>query len=563
MSRYKRSNALSMRNKIIKSIRFLNLSAKSTAMPTIKVTLTNTPNKQPIITEQLSNGGTRLVGWFNWKEGVYIADEFIPDYAGLSALSELQLYILNAIEAAIKEKLAELKNLNQKDEKKFKEKYKSYDTISSYLWRVIEEPYDLFVDINRQIKGIAPSSNPMPNEYIGYADDDPLRDNKLVTDRLPFINPANRHCRYREKRIVEPFLNTFFDKENKEIFSWYMGAVVLNVPLQDQHISRYLVISSKNGGVGKSTLMELLINGILTKNFATVMGDFDSCFDVSNRFAEATIPPTRLVVYSESNFRGSAVKDEDLHDFSGLAVNQIKALATEGTLNVEEKFRRARLHQFTNLHVILTNFPPQISKTRSDLDRRFISCIMKPTDMATEKSKRLGNKSRHELASWIHENAQAFLDYFADSYRNNPDLLCGATYNTNEVEDSTQEAVNKESEQSGKVSDVIKSRDGLVAVCLLAKQYGISYDRFKQDCLNAIGNPTNNIRWKTDKATGRTTLYINKAKKFWMNYGFIGVRDELIDLFHPVKKFGANMIPLEITEDYTAIIKAKNNDDKQ
>lgn len=561
MSRYKRSNALPMRNKIIKSIRFLNLSAKSTAMPSIKVTLTNMPGKQPIITEQSSNGSTRLIGWFDWKKGVYVADEFIPDDVGLSALSELQLYIINAVEAAIKEKLDELKNLNQKDAKKFKEKYKSYDTIASYLWRVIEEPNDLFVDINRQIKCIAPSGNPTPNEYIGYEDDDPLCDNKLVTDRLPFINPANRHCRYREKRIVEPFLNTFFDKENKEIFSWYMGAVVLNVPLQDRHISRYLVISSKNGGVGKSTLMELLINGILTKNFATVVGDFDSCFDVANRFAESILPPTRLVVYSESNFRGSAVKDEDLHDFSGLAVNQIKTLATEGTLNVEKKFQSARLHQFTNLHIILTNFPPQIPKTRSDLDRRFIPCIMKPTDMATEKSKRLGNKSNHELASWIRKNAQAFLDYFANCYRDNPDLLRGATYNTNEVEDKTQEAVNKESEQSSKISDVIKSRDGLVAVCMLAKQYGLSYDRFKQDCLKAIDNPTNDIHWKTEKATGRTTLYINKAKKFWMNYGFIGVRDELIDLFHPVKKFGANMIPLEIIEDYTAL--AKNNDDKQ
>lgn len=561
MSRYEKPDVLPMRNKIIKSIRFLNLSAKSTAMPSIKVVITNAPGKQPIITEQTSRGGTKLVGWFNWKKGVYVADEFIPDYTGFSALSELQSYILNAVEAAIKEQLDELKKLKQKDAKKFKEKYKSYDTISSYLWRVIEEPYDLFVDINRQIKCIAPSGNPTPNEYIGYSDDDPLLDNKLVTDRLPFKNPADRHCRYREKRIVEPFLNTFFDKENKEIFSWYMGAVVLNVPLQDKHISRYLIVSSKNGGVGKSTLMELLINGILTKNFATTMGDFDSCFDIANRFAESALPSTRLVVYSESNFRGSAVKDEDLHDFSGLAVNQIKALATEGTLNVENKFQSVRLHQFTNLQIILTNFPPQIPKTRSDLDRRFISCIMKPTDMATEKIKRLGNKSNHELTSWIHENAQAFLDYFADSYRNNPDLLCGATYNTNEVEDNTQEAVNKESEQSSKVSDVIKSRDGLVAVCMLAKQYGISYDRFKQDCLGAIGNPTNNIHWKTDKATGRTILYINKAKKFWMNYGFIGVRDELLDLFHPVKKFGANMIPLEITEDYTAL--TKNSKDKQ
>ena len=539
-----------MKPPIFANATFLNIEAKSRGKIGVHVELWNDPKYVSIITKRSGNSNV-LVGFYDHKKGLYITDRD-NDPNDVKVGNKLRQYALEYARKYVEKKLKQLSAFQKQSPEQYKKKYKSYDVIENGLVNYLSSRWDFYKDLNSQIKLIEPTTEPIVNEYFRYKDDD-IDSNDNVTYVLPFKNPEKRNVTVRGKRYVDHFLNVFFDDANKKIFSWYMGALVLNKTISTSAIGKYLVISSKEGGVGKSTLMNLLIKGLFTDEYSTTTSDFDQYFILGNRFGANSIPHTRLVVYSEASFQGPLVK-ESSHDFTGLNDSQIKALATEGVINSEAKFENAKLTKFNNLHVILTNFPPDIDYSRSDLSRRILPCSMRPTKMATEKSESLKHATNDHLIRDIQENGQAFFDYFATVYRNNVDLFKDFDYSSVEFMNEQSNDFDKQVSVSRMTKEKLQQNDGLVTIGYLCNKHKIDYHNFIRSLIkikhdNELNTGKSDVKWREED--GIEYLYINISKRFWLNWStMFNIRDDLRDIYPPVKKFGQQVFKLPIKNKY-------------
>ena len=536
---------------IVRDVKFVNLSAKAKAPAKVIVNLWNDPDHPSIIT-QSSGRYNKLIGFFNNEKHIYVTNNRMGHSIGVE--NKLRSYVLKYARKAINDKLQELSRLYKEKKSAYQATYKDLDILGQELYDFLDDGYALFKQLNQQISLISPSTVPEANEKLLYMDDDEDTASDLIaTCKIPFKNPKNRDLSVRKRRLVDKFLNVFFNSENKKIFAWYMGAVVLNLPISDRHITKYLVISSRNGGVGKSTLMTVLTKGLLGDEYTTVTSDFDQYFANSNRFGSNSIPHTRLVVYSESAFQGPLAKNQN-HDFEGLNDSQIKALATEGVINVEAKFQDSHIAQFNNLHVILTNFPPNIPNDRTDLSRRFLPCLMRPTSMAIDKSAKLDHLSTSELIKYVHDNGQAFFDYFANTYKEDPNAFINFDYSKYDVDEESALELETEIQNVDKSKAKRKKLDGLVLIGVLCNENNIPYASFIRECLNQRNRKTTGsndfIRWRKTE-DNEIIMYLDASKKQFMKHpGLLNIRKSLIELHKPIKKFGQNVIPLPITNTY-------------
>ena len=178
---------------------------------------------------------------------------------------------------------------------------------------------------------------PNVNEYMVFADDEAWNEDIYVTRRVPYKNPANRKLEKSERKIVDDFLDVFFDEYNKQAFAWYMGACLLNLPVYDERVSRLGVMTSSHGGSGKSSLMSAIMNGVFTEDFCAVKPNFDRFFLNNNRFGADSLSVKRLSIYSEADW-GVERDGENTHSFDGLNVSAIKSLITDGYITKEPKF---------------------------------------------------------------------------------------------------------------------------------------------------------------------------------------------------------------------------------
>lgn len=546
-----------MISNMFRNIQFFNLSCNSKKPAYFVVKLQNDPDNPSIITKSMGSYN-KLVGFFDPETHLYVTSnkrgKRNVKSLGSGVEGKLRSAALRYAGERIREKLETLKAFRDQDEAKYNETYKDYDLIGNQLMEYLSDGYGFFASLTKQIHTIAPCDPVTANEYILYEDDDifDVESEHLITStvKLPYNHPQKDSLGVRQKRRVDKFLNVFFDKENKQIFSWFMGAVFLNKRIYDENIGKYLLISSSEGGVGKSTLMTILIEGLLGDEYASITSNFDQYFDDTNRFGANDIPRERLVVYSEANFQGKRSKLKN-HDFDGLDDSQIKTLATEGLLHTEAKFQDAYLSRFNNMHIILTNFPPVISKARTDLSRRFISCLIRPTKMATTKAEKLGNETTDELIKYVHDDGQAFINYFAHEYLSDPYRFKNEDYNRNDVDKTLESLVNEMNTDESQTNTKLSKVDGLILIALLCDKHKIDYHDYIQHCVDVKNKQAQDtdIHWKTDDS--QLMIYINSSKRAFMKYqGLLQIRDQLMELHNPIKKFGQNVIPLEITRSY-------------
>lgn len=546
-----------MISNMFKNIQFFNLSCNSKKPAYFVVKLQNDPDNPSIITKSMGSYN-KLVGFFDSKTHLYVTSnkrgKRNVKSLGSGVEGKLRSAALKYAGERIREKLETLKAFRDQDEAKYNETYKDYDLIGNQLMDYLSDGYGFFTSLTTQIHKIAPCDPVTANEYILYEDDDifDVESEHLITStvKLPYSHPQKDSLGVRQKRRVDKFLNVFFDKENKQIFSWFMGAVFLNKRIYDENIGKYLLISSSEGGVGKSTLMTILIEGLLGDEYASITSNFDQYFDDNNRFGANDIPRERLVVYSEANFQGKRSKLKN-HDFDGLDDSQIKTLATEGLLHTEAKFQDAYLSRFNNMHIILTNFPPVISKARTDLSRRFISCLIRPTKMATTKAEKLGNKTTDELIKYVHDDGQAFINYFAHEYLSDPYRFKNEDYNRNDVDKTLESLVNEMNTDESQTKTKLSRADGLILIALLCDKHKIDYHDYIQHCVDVKNKQAkdDDIHWKLNNS--QLMVYINSSKRAFMKHpGLLQIRDQLMELHKPLKKFGQNVIPLEITRSY-------------
>lgn len=536
---------------IIKSFSFNNIKLKQEKPAMIKINLSFNPEYPSMFTSNTGRS-TELIGYIDPETGLYVTNSTQTNQStdfNIGVENKFRLYCKKQAFNAVKRKIDELHVL-QSESPKYSKIYKDPDTVERQLCEYLDDEYDFYNQLRKQIKMIAVMPKPQPNEYILYQDDEIDKQHIFSTIRLPYQNPLNHHhdLTIRDIRHIEKILNVFFTKPNRDIFSWYMGAVFANKQISDKNISKMLIISSKRGGVGKSTLMQIIGSGLLHDEYMATANDFDSYFAQDNRFGTSTLPHNRLVVYSEAKFNGSNVKDPQ-HDFTGINDSQIKTLITEGRINSESKFKEQELQNYHNLHIVLTTFLPQIDNNRVDLTRRLIAINMKETTMP-EKASKLSGKSTRELINYVDKNGQMFIDYFVKCYMENSGKYSNMTYDSNEANQDTNDdlAIIKKN----KINEINKLRklDGLQLIVYLYKANNYNDARsLINDCISIINGKTKNDNIRYDSQS--EILYLNSSKTFMSSYtGLLNIRQDLRAIYTPDSKYRMRMFALPIKNKY-------------
>lgn len=540
-----------------------NIDVKAKKAATINAELTDDPNN-PIYFVSSSGNNKHLMGYKDSATGLFVTDTSLNDKRldGIklpytTAIGSLRYRLHNEALGVIEAEMKTLRELYKKNKKAYAEQYKDPDQIEAELMKYIRSSVTFMPNIYKQIRAMPDNKLPQLNEYIAYSDDS-LAD-KNVTEQLDFKNPANQELTQEQKDIVEKFLSVFFDDDNLSTFSWYMGAVFANCEIEDDRISRYLLLYSKSGGVGKSTIMKIIGDALLTSTYYDTVPEFDRYFANGDRFSAAELPLKRLVVYDEAVFNGPLDK-EHMHDFKGLNEGAIKTFTTSGKLNTEGKFKALGVTKYHNMHVILTNFAPNVPEYRKDILRRFIDCQLIPTSMLT-KSRQLNGMTTPQMIEYVKKNGQAFINYFYNVFESNPQQFEDYVYSVSDTQDEQDNAIEN-------IKDIdkidIKGKSAADIIVDIAKITGDDPNNLLDECiryqptLDYVKNSTTdnvkftdkeqpNLHYEVNKKTGEITLYINSTKKTFIDYGLsLEFRQQLMNVIPVIRKFKQRVIPLPI-----------------
>lgn len=560
---------------LVRKSKFENISIKSVRPAKINITLYDDP-KYPVYYVESSGNAKRLVGYHDPKTGLFVTNESLHDQnavkvknaklqnkSNIAAITsvigslhyKLYDYAIKKIEPYI-----ELMNQKRaKDQNKYDSLYKKPEIIAEELLDYVNDTGRFMADIYKQIRYFDDRSLPDLDDRILYKDGN--ASTIASTARLNILDPKNQILTDDQKSLVEKFLTVFFDDYNMKTFSWMMGAVLLNIPIWDERISRYFLIYSEAGGVGKSTLMQIMIDGLLTNTYAENTPEFDKYFLLGDRFASSSMTHKRLAVYDEAVFNGPREK-EKMHDLSGLNDAAIKTFATSGRLNVEGKYKDARIENYYNIHVILTNFLPQIEYNRTDLRRRFIDCMLKPTSMQ-EKAKQLGNKTIAELVDYVRDNAQAFANYFANTFMKNPKRFIDYMYTAVDIKKTEDETTAEYHKSLESEQDQLKKLSAFELFSSLAKKNNIDISNLLSDIKLAMPkknelskyntavvkytNPNNkDLHFEIDYQTKNIYLYINSSRNVFTKYANLAFRQDLLSLYDTMTKFRQRVVKIRL-----------------
>lgn len=540
-----------------------NIDVKAKKAATINAELTDDPNN-PIYFVSSSGNNKHLMGYKDSATGLFVTDTSLNDKRldGIklpytTAIGSLRYRLHNEALGVIEAEMKTLRELYKKNKKAYAEQYKDPDQIEAELMKYIRSSSTFMPNIYKQLRAMPDNKLPQLNEYIAYSDDS-LAD-KNVTEQLDFKNPVNQKLTQEQKDLVEKFLSVFFDEDNLSTFSWYMGAVFANCEIEDDRISRYLLLYSKSGGVGKSTIMNIMGDALLTSTYYSTVPEYDRYFVNGDRFSAAELPLKRLVIYDEAVFNGPT-DHENMHNFKGLNENAIKTFATSGKLNTEGKFKALGVTKYHNMHVILTNFVPNVPEYRKDISRRFIDCQLIPTSMVT-KSRQLQGMTTPQMIEYVHKHGQAFINYFYNKFKSN----------THQFEDYVYSVLDTQDEQDNAIENIkdidkinIKGKSAADIIVDIAKITGDDPNKLLDECIRyqptleyVKKSTTNNVKftdkeqpnlhYEVNKKTGEITLYINSTKKTFIDYGLsLEFRQQLMNVIPVIRKFQQRVIPLPI-----------------
>lgn len=433
--------------------------------------------------------------------------------------------------------ITELASLYESDSDKYESLYKPLNIIEAELTQYLTDKQAFYIDLQKQVDVLVSKALPHVNEWMVYKDDDEW--NNPITDFVPYNNPAKQKLTQEQETLVDNFLDVFVDEYNKDVLSWFFGAILLNLPMQDYRITKALIVSSSNGGSGKSTLINALANGVVTKPYRVIDSGFDKHFRANDKFSTSNLPTCRLGIYSEAYFN-SETGDSVPHNFNGLDESELKSWITEGYVANEKKYADKQIAKLTGMQIIITNHPPQIPAEREDLSRRFLALVVKPSNMIKDKSVELGLRTEHELFAFVEKNAQAFANYFVSKFNASPTQYQLLRYDTEDIRKDIDDS-QIEYLKTKKVSeDKLLQQDALVILSILCTNNTIEYDDFISMLTHERAQSTRkDVRWTKD------SLYISSTKSFFAQNKISSIRDDLIALVGtPVKKFDQRMFRL-------------------
>ena len=561
---------------LVSNVAFKNLGSKSKYPAKLDLRLAN--NMHGFVYFMRSSGNSkRLEGFRDPDTRLFVTTKNLKEHALLnsrlssngyedhatSAIHVLVTRLQKYAHKAISEELKALRAQMSQNPEAFLESYKDIGDIESELYDYVENPRRFMADIYAQLRNLPSLDLPKLNEFICYVDDSIVK--APATSILPFKNPEKQELTQDQKDLAYHFLSVFFDDENLSIFSWMMGAIFLNKSIHDENISRFFLLYSRNGGVGKSTLVKLITDGLLCFDYAAETTEFDRYFLLGDRFSSSSLDHSRLVVYDEAVFNGPLDK-ENMHNFHGLNEDAIKSFATNGHLAVEEKFQPLTMDFFNNIHLILTNFLPVIPTNRYDLGRRFLDCRMKPTAMQ-DKAKQLNNMTVAQMVEYVRKNGQAFINYFADTYKQDPYRFSKYAYRYDASETESQDAEDANAKKTEKQLQEIQKLNAFDALKELGEQANCDVSSLLKDIVEAKpdgaylekAHQTQSVIAYTNKKQypdihfvfdydhKQATVYLNSSKSFWMKQSNgLAMRELMLKYFTKVQRFSQRVFELQL-----------------
>ena len=437
----------------------------------------------------------------------------------------------------ITEFIMKMKALHEADPQDYDSKYKPLMQLNNELSECLEFRHEFYRNLQQQLDDVTYRELPLLNEYLLF-NDDTINEFQFVTSKLPYNNPKNQTLTDNQKQLVDKFLDVFLDDYNKKKLAWYFGAILSNVDMKDESISKAMIVTSDTGGTGKSTLINALAKGLITSDYLNLYSGFDNYFNLNDKFASSSLEPCRLHVFSEAAFEGYLTKDS--HDFSGLDISNIKAWITEGLITTEQKYQQRQMSELAGMAIILTNTPPVIEPTKKELTRRFISVVIKSSDMVVDKAKAL-DMNEQQIYQFIQANAQAFANYFVSFYKLNPKRYQSLQYDYNEIREDMQEFNKALQYDNDKFKDLVLSSNYKIALLLLAKKHNIEI----KPLFDMITDKNNkDVRLDDD------FLYINSTISFFKSIDIIPLRDILIYIYgQPVLKFHKRMFAIPTNQN--------------
>lgn len=396
-------------------------------------------------------------------------------------------------------------------------KYKPLEKIVQEAYEFLNDGFRFFKPIQQQVNYIKSRIFPRANEYLSFADDEPVE--HLVTHKLPYNNPKKQTLTTEQKEIVDRFLDTFLEKVDKEYLSCYLGACLLNLNVHDERISKMLVVSARSG-LGKSSLITGLMDALFTRNFYATRSTFDRCFTMDSRFSISSLSTKRITLYSEATFSdGRSVQQADgtretPSDFSGLFVDDIKTLITEGRVVSERKFEGINDDELNGFHVVLSNNLPVITKTNNSLRRRILAITIKPTIME-EKATALGLTGRGSFGQYIKDNVQAFANYFVQEFLTKERLCMDYIYDKDELEQEIEDVCEIHEQQTKLVKDEQKTLGLVSALEYFQMINNENLGRLIDDINHVLNGNAKDVNMYLSE---HGHLVINSSKNYLRNY---------------------------------------------
>lgn len=295
--------------------------------------------------------------------------------------------------------------------------YKDISKLKLEFEKALNNEIKIEKHILGQLAVVRSKDMPEPNQFIVF-DNEPL--DQLVTGVIPYSKPKP----YRDV-LIDTFLNVFFEDEDKEFFSWYMGAVLHNISMCDYTFRKMMIVTSAISGAGKSTLVNSIVNNVVTPTYARILSEYDSYFTSDSRFNTASLPSTRLLVFNEASW-GKEKKDHHPHDFTGMNTAAIKSILTEGYLDEEPKYGTRQTTVKHSAQIVLSNYLPAIKSADFSIERRLLPVLVKPTSMI-EKVEQLGLFGE-AFEEFVFDNREKFCAYFLQAYLDNPRLVMDFIY---------------------------------------------------------------------------------------------------------------------------------------
>lgn len=525
----------------------------------VRVTNTRMADKKPLTAElaldqrshgllftRRANNRTEVAGYVDEATGLFVMD-MDGDPGDTAHIRFLKMAAKRAEEALA----AELNRQEGEDrEVHDAQGYYPPDQARAMLEDYLYNPVKFNADMGKQLSNFASRPMPSVNEYMVFDDDQAWNQDIYVTRKAPYANPANRTLTDAERRTVDGFLDAFFDSYNKKVFSWYMGACLLNVPIYDERVSRMAVMTSSHGGSGKSSLMSAMADAVFTEDYCSIKDDFDRFFLKANRFGTDSLDVRRLTVYSEAAW-GVSKDGESSHDFEGLNVSAIKSMITDGFITKEPKFGDPVTVRSSGFHMVLTNYLPCITDDDVAMKRRILPIIMRPTSMV-DKAEKLGLMGRDAFEGFVRDNAAAFAAYFVDAFRSDEWMFIREEYSFTEEREAVSDSQSELDEESRKEREALTAvkGQGFVTFARQAKERtGIDTSKLVEEVQYAIGG---NMPEGADghmKVEGQT-LYLDGSKSFLMRYGSAAaaIRKLLQEYYGPsVRKFHKRMFAIPLS----------------